>query len=72
MAGGAIATHYLKNVHNIQIVAFVSSVGPIGMEFSDNEKLMQFLNSVTSEEVDKNEVRCPCPHFASRMKDVMH
>ncbi len=51
---GAIAEKWLKTTYNINIVAFVSSIGKIKYDYDYN-----YLNNITREEVDKTIVRCP-------------
>lgn len=52
--GGTIAEKYLKENYDIDIVAFVSSVGDISIPLSE-----ELLKTITREEVDKNIIRCP-------------
>jgi len=71
--------------HGVEIVAFVSSVGEVDMRpiepFSptsmDKDKWINgqkewwnLLSKVTREVVDSNEVRCPSPEWAEKMKNV--
>ncbi len=80
MAAGAIAEKYLRLAYGIEIVAFVSSVGPIHLfppssEFpttSTNPKFISLLNDITREKVDSfAPVRCPHPEESSRMADMI-
>lgn len=67
---------------DIDIVAFVASVGHVTMcptedyqsENSSNfvdiwKQWWQFLKTVTRKQVDSNEVRCPLPEFATKMRE---
>jgi chorismate synthase len=60
VAAGAIAEKFLREQYGIEIVAWVSSVG----EHSAAEIDME---SVSREQVDQNEVRCPDPVAAEQM-----
>jgi chorismate synthase len=78
VAAGAIAEKYLKEAYGVEIVAFVASVGPVGLPFAregqDDEVLskeyMELLNGVTREEVDKEITRCPHKETSKRMEEV--
>jgi chorismate synthase len=78
VAGGAIAQKYLKLTNNVEIVAFVSSVGKVAMPFvsqlEDEEpvsaEFYDMLNTISQEEVDKDITRCPHPETAEKMKEV--
>ncbi|KIO31195.1 hypothetical protein M407DRAFT_68335 [Tulasnella calospora MUT 4182] len=74
VAAGAIADMYLKQIHGIEIVAFVSSVGKISVpsttissteEDEDhvddvlNPEYIELLSTVTREKVDEDVTRCP-------------
>lgn len=77
VAAGALAERYLKQAYNIEIVAFVSSVGKIQLPFFSegdeemplNEDYIQLLRTVTREDVDKENVRCPNHEVADRMRE---
>ncbi|KAJ2290329.1 bifunctional chorismate synthase/riboflavin reductase [NAD(P)H] aro2, partial [Coemansia sp. RSA 2706] len=69
VAAGAIAEKYLHEVHGIEIVAFVSSVGSVDMDAGD--ALPQLLRSITREQVDANAVRCPDDAAARRMEEAI-
>jgi len=79
VAAGAIAEKYLKEAYGVEIVAFVGSVGPVGLPFSregqDDEVLskeyMELLNTVTREEVDKEITRCPHKETSQRMEETI-
>ncbi|KAG8945074.1 hypothetical protein FRC04_001235 [Tulasnella sp. 424] len=83
VAAGAIADIYLTQVHGIQIVAFVSSVGRISIpsttisstkEDEDhvddvlNPEYIQLLKTVTREKVDEDITRCPHADTREAMK----
>ena len=78
VAAGALAERYLKQAYNIEIVSFVSSVGKIQLPFFSegdeemplNEDYIQLLRTVTREDVDKENVRCPNHEVADRMREV--
>ena len=61
VAAGAIAEKYLRETCGVEIVAYVSSVGPIDAPSFDPETL-------TRTEVDRTPVRCPDPDTAARME----
>lgn len=78
VAAGALAEKYLKETLNIDIVAFVSSVGHVEIPTYDanNEEMplkteyLDFLSSVTREMVDEENVRCPDAAVAEKMREV--
>lgn len=80
VAGGAIAQKYLKLTNNVEIVAFVSSVGKVAMPFvsqlEDGEsapaEFFDMLSTITQDEVDKDITRCPHPETAEKMKEVCY
>lgn len=72
VAAGAIAEKYLSETYKIEIVAFVSSIGKIQMNWNMNQEnneddtespisqaYLSFLSTVTREQVDASLVRCP-------------
>ncbi|SCZ98448.1 BZ3500_MvSof-1268-A1-R1_Chr7-1g09142 [Microbotryum saponariae] len=75
VAAGAIAEKYLKLAHNVEIVAFVSSVGKVHMPTSkrdddtDDEDYLALLRSVSRETVDQTTIRCPHPETAKAMEE---
>ncbi|KAJ3102305.1 hypothetical protein HDU97_000662 [Phlyctochytrium planicorne] len=82
VAAAAVAEKYLKTAHNIEVVAFVNSVGHIGMEPPEyspeigEEKLLEswknwwgFLEKVGRKDVDSNEVRCPDEAIAGKIRE---
>ncbi|KAJ2697304.1 bifunctional chorismate synthase/riboflavin reductase [NAD(P)H] aro2 [Coemansia sp. IMI 209128] len=66
VAAGAVAEKYLAEVHGVEIVAFVTGVGPIQVS---EPALQQLLGSVTREIVDATAVRCPDELTAPLMHD---
>lgn len=77
VAAGALAEKYLSEVLGIEIVAFVSSVGQVQLPafHSDNEEeplspeYLELLNTITREQVDKEDIRCPDPAVANKMRE---
>ncbi|RIA83867.1 chorismate synthase [Glomus cerebriforme] len=79
VAAGAIAEKYLKLVHGVEIVAFVSSVSNIAMPFIHEqderlypENFWEFLNTISREEIDKDAVRCPDKIVSDKMRERIH
>lgn len=81
VAAAAVAEKYLSQAYGIEIVGFVGSVGNVTMcpneyyEASKKEEFLQtwkdwwkFLRTVSRTDVDSNEVRCPVPEMASKMR----
>ena len=77
VAAGAIAEKYLALSHNIEIVSFVSSVGPIHLFPADdvpqtNPKFHELLSTITRDTVDSFlPVRCPDDESSSKMADLI-
>ncbi|OKL58939.1 Chorismate synthase [Talaromyces atroroseus] len=80
VAAGAIAEKYLKLAHNVEIVAFVSSVGnehlfPPSSEhpsYSTNPEFLKMIETIDRETVDKfSPVRCPETGASERMTKVI-
>ncbi|KAF3929879.1 hypothetical protein ABW19_dt0210487 [Dactylella cylindrospora] len=77
VAAGAIAEKYLKLSHGIEIVAFVSSVGPIQLFDSEatpssDPKFHDLLSTITREKVDSFlPVRCPDTAIADKMSQLI-
>ena len=74
VAAGAIAEKYLNFVHNIEIVAFVSSVGKVHIPYipedSDEPLSKDFrdlMGQVTRQKVDSHPTRCPHNDTAEAM-----
>ena len=61
VAAGAIAEKVLSRLHDVQIVAWVSSVGAIDAPHPD-------LEAIDRHRVDAVDVRCPHPAAAERMR----
>jgi chorismate synthase len=80
VAAGAIAEKYLKLVHGIEIVAFVSSVGALHMfppteknpTPSTNPRFLSLIETVTREKVDEFvPVRCPDLKASEQMAEYI-
>lgn len=78
VAAGAIAEKYLKLAHNIEIIAFVSSVGKIHMPtYCDHDpesdespitpEYLHLLQTITREKIDSDPTRCPDGTTAAKM-----
>lgn len=61
VAAGAIAEKILKKANNVEIVAFVSSIGEVSMNRTPQDpKFQELLNTITREQVDAaGPIRCP-------------
>jgi chorismate synthase len=82
VAAGAIAEKYLSMIHQVEIVAFVASVGEVAMnmpsddihnkqEFMNQwEEWWSFLKKVQRQDVDSTLVRCPDKQVAEQMEKV--
>lgn len=83
VAAGALAEKFLKEAYGLEIVAFVSSVGQVvvpqypttsaiddvdASELPMSQEFLELLNSVTREQVDKEDVRCPDADVAEKMR----
>lgn len=73
VAAGAIAEKFLKLAANVEIVAFVSSIGEISMDRNpQNETFQNILNTITREEVDATgPIRCPDANIRESMVKVI-
>lgn len=80
MAAGAIAEKILKEVNDVEIVAFVSSIGdqflfpptPTHPSPSTNPEFLSMLETITRETVDSFvPVRCPNKDAADRMEKLV-
>lgn len=80
VAAGAIAEKYLKLAHNVEIVAFVSSVGnehlfpptPEHPSYSTNPEFLKLIEIIDRKTVDDFcPVRCPSKEAAERMTKVI-
>ncbi|TPX60842.1 chorismate synthase [Powellomyces hirtus] len=83
VAAAGIAEKYLQLTHNVEIVAFVASIGNVSMEpmtgygtpeeepawLARWNKWWKTLKTVTRKDVDSNEVRCPDTQIAGRMRE---
>ncbi|KAF5095229.1 hypothetical protein D0Z00_003230 [Geotrichum galactomycetum] len=69
VAAGAIAEKVLKLANNVEIVAFVSSVGPVSIDRDPrSESFQNLLSTITREQVDAaGPIRCPDPSVADEM-----
>lgn len=69
VAAGAIAEKFLKLANGVEIVAFVSAVGPISIDRDPTSpEFLKLLQNVTREDVDAaNPIRCPVPEVADKM-----
>ena len=61
VAAGAIAEKLLSKANGVEIVAFVSSIGPVSMaRDASDPKFHELLNTVTREQIDATgPIRCP-------------
>ncbi|CUM64415.1 uncharacterized protein PRCAT00002018001 [Priceomyces carsonii] len=73
VAAGAIAEKILTKANNVEIVAFVSSIGEISMDRSPlNLDFQNLLNTITREQVDgAGPVRCPDDAIKEQMVRVI-
>ncbi|ODV80261.1 chorismate synthase [Suhomyces tanzawaensis NRRL Y-17324] len=73
VAAGAIAEKILQKANNVEIVAFVSSIGEIAMDRNPTDpKFQNLLNTITREEVDGvGPIRCPDPTVRDEMVKVI-
>lgn len=79
VAAGAIAEKYLRLAYGVEIVGFASSVGKVAMPFIEElenadgaePELIEFMNTLTREQVDADISRCPHPPTAEAMKKVI-
>ncbi|KAI9228259.1 MAG: chorismate synthase [Piptocephalis tieghemiana] len=84
VAAGAIAEKYLEEAYGVEIVAFVSGVGPVQLPFLDTvpssssssssskeeeANFTKLISTITRETVDRNTIRCPDPKYADLMTD---
>ncbi|KAJ3020067.1 bifunctional chorismate synthase/riboflavin reductase [NAD(P)H] aro2 [Thoreauomyces humboldtii] len=83
VAAAGIAEQYLKLTQNVEIVAFVASIGNITMEpmtgystpaeepawLARWHAWWKTLKTITRSDVDANEVRCPDANMAARMRE---
>ncbi len=69
VASGAIAEKWLLEKYTTDIIAFVSSVGPISIDSSQYNE--QFMSNLTRDVVDSNIIRCPVPSVAEEMHSLI-
>ncbi|KAK9456439.1 chorismate synthase [Dipodascopsis uninucleata] len=68
VAAGAVAEKYLKEAHGVEIIAFVSAVGPIGIDRNPtSEEFQKLIETITRDKVDESLVRCPVESIAEEM-----
>lgn len=69
VAAGAIAEKVLKLANGVEIVAFVSAVGPISIDRDPrSESFQNLLANITREQVDNaGPIRCPDPSVSEAM-----
>lgn len=69
VAAGAIAEKFLKLANGVEIVAFVSGVGPISIDRNpQSPDFLHLLNTITREQVDEaGPIRCPVSSVADEM-----
>lgn len=75
VAAGAIAEKFLKQVSNVEIVAFVSQIGKVKMDRDPfNSNFQHILNTITRKKVDEvGFIRCPDTSVAGDMiKEIEH
>ncbi|KAI9476339.1 MAG: chorismate synthase [Benjaminiella poitrasii] len=79
VAAGAIAEKYLRLAYGVEIVAFASSVGKVAMPFvrelenadTPEPELIEFMNTITRNDVDADISRCPHPPTSEAMKALI-
>lgn len=73
VAAGAIAEKFLRLAHQVEIVAFVSSIGGVSMDRTAQSPAFQrLLESVTREQVDAaGPIRCPDAELRLHMTKVV-
>lgn len=73
VAAGAIAEKVLAKANNVEIVAFVSSIGEVAMDRNpQDEKFQDLLNTITRDQVDAaGPVRCPDETVREEMVKVI-
>lgn len=73
VAAGAIAEKILRLKSGVEIVAFVSGVGPVNMARDPSDpKFMELLNTITRDQVDEaGPIRCPDPEVSAKMTKLV-
>ena len=64
VSSGAVAEKILKSAYGMEIVAWVSSVGPFEAAPADHQ-------TITKEIVDQNDLRCPDPEIVEQMRALI-
>lgn len=64
VASGAVAAKVLKETYGIEIVAWVSQVGPYEAAPADHA-------TITREIIDRTDLRCPDPDIAEKMRSLI-
>jgi len=64
VASGAVADKLLKELYGVEIVAWVSGVGPYEAAPVDHA-------TISRKEVDTNDLRCPDPAISDEMRDLI-
>ncbi|KAF8475062.1 5-enolpyruvylshikimate-3-phosphate phospholyase [Kalaharituber pfeilii] len=69
VAAGAVAEKYLRTVHGVEIVAFVTSVGGVHLPCARGPgvapEYLHILNTLTREQLDSQSPRVRCPDAAT-------
>lgn len=68
VAAAGIAEKYLKVAFGVEIVAFVSSVGPVEIS---KQKLHEIMPTVSRQIVDQDAIRCPDTETSSKMQQLI-
>ncbi|KAG0686386.1 bifunctional chorismate synthase/riboflavin reductase [NAD(P)H] aro2 [Pichia californica] len=73
VAAGAIAEKFLKQINDVEIIAFVSSVGECSINRScQNPEFIELLQNITRDQVDSSgPIRCPIPEKADEMTKIV-
>ncbi len=64
VAGGAVAEKFLHDLHRVEIVAWVNSIGNTTLSDVD-------VNAVNRIQVDASEVKCPDPSLSKKMANMI-
>jgi len=64
VASGAVADKLLKELYGVEIVAWVSAVGPFEAAPADHTR-------ISREEIDKTDLRCPDPAQSEKMRALI-
>ncbi|ANZ75466.1 BA75_02521T0 [Komagataella pastoris] len=73
VAAGAVAEKFLKQLNNVEIVAFVSAVGDVSINRNPtNPEFQNLLQTITRETVDANQpMRCPVESVRDQMAEIV-